>query len=113
MKTLNIVLILLIPQISKSQTSQTNSSNTGNIHFSLNAKGGDISSPINGVSYTIGQISCLSQNSHKYFVTEGILQPPIIFIRPIDLNEENSFKVAAYPNPVTDFYTIETSRAPP
>ena len=113
MKTLIIVHILLIPQISKSQTSQTNSSNTGNIHFSLNATGEDISSQTGSVSYTIGQISYSSQNSDKFYVSEGIQQPLIISITPIDINEENSFKVAAYPNPVANYFTIETSLAPP
>jgi hypothetical protein len=113
MKSLIIVLFLLIPLLSKSQTTQNNTSNNKNIHSSLNVTNGDISSEAGSVSYSIGQVYYSSHNSEKNYVTEGIQQPLTISITSIDIKEEDSFKVAAYPNPVSNYFTIETSRAPP
>ena len=113
MKFFPLVLLVLLPLFCKSQTTSNKIPENNNLHSSINVTGGDISSEAGSVSYSIGQFFYSSQNSDKYFVTEGIQQPLIISITPIDLSEENSFKVAAYPNPIANYFTIETSRVPP
>jgi len=109
MKYIIMVLFLVIPLLCKSQTTQNKIPENRNLHTSINVTGGDISSEEGSVSFSIGQVYYSSHNGKKNYITEGIQQPLIISIIPIDEKEEESFKVAAYPNPVTNYLTIEAS----
>jgi len=109
MKYIFMVLFLPIPLLCKSQTTQDKIPKNINLHSSINVTGGDISGEEGSVSYSIGQVFYSSYNSDKNYITEGIQQPLIISITPIDEKEEDNFKVAAYPNPVTNHLLIEAS----
>lgn len=109
MKYIILVLFLVIPLLCKSQTTQNKIPENRNLHTSINVTGGDISSEEGSVSFSIGQVYYSSHNGKKNYVTEGIQQPLIISIPPIDKKEEDSFKVVAYPNPVTNYLIIEAS----
>jgi len=109
MKYIIMVLFLVIPLLCKSQTTQNKIPKNRNLHASINVTGGDISSKEGSVSFSIGQVYYSSHNGKKNYITEGIQQPLIISIAPIAEKEEKSFKVAAYPNPVTNYLTIEAS----
>jgi hypothetical protein len=112
MKIIIMLLFLLIPLLCKSQTTQNKNHKNRNLHASINATGGDISSEEGSVSYSIGQVYYTSLQGNKNHVTEGIQQPLVISITPIDKideKEEEIFKLAAYPNPVTDYFIIEAS----
>jgi len=104
-----MVLFLLIPLLCKSQTTQYKIPENKNLHTSINVTGGDISGEEGSVSYSIGQVYYSSYNGKETYVTEGVQQPLIISITPIDKKEEDSFKVVAYPNPVTNYLKIEAS----
>lgn len=102
-----LVLLVLIPHISKSQTPQNLNKN---LHHSINATGGEIAGKEISVSYSIGQVNYLSYEGDSSHVTEGVQQPLIISIRSIiPEKEEESFTMAAYPNPVTNYFIIEAS----
>lgn len=104
-----MVLVLLIPLLCKSQTTQNKITNNKNLHSSINVTGGNISSAEGSVSYSIGQVYYSSYTGKESYVTEGVQQPLIISKTPIDKKEEDSFKVVAYPNPVTNYLKIEAS----
>ena len=109
MKNIIMVLFSLIPLVGKSQTTQNKIPKNIHLHSSINVTGGDISSEEGSVSYSIGQVFYLSLNGKKDYVTEGIQHPLIISITPKDKKEEESFKLAAYPNPSTNYFIIEAS----
>lgn len=105
MKYLITVLFVIIPLLCKSQTTQKKNI----LHSSINITGGNIASEEGSVSYSIGQVYYSSHNGQENHITEGIQQPLNMHIIPIDKEEEESFKVAAYPNPATNYFTIEAS----
>jgi len=109
MKYIILALLLIIPLLCKSQTTQNKIPKNNEVHSSINVTGGDISSEEGSISYSIGQVFYSSYNGEKNYVTEGIQQPLIITITPLDEKGEESFKLAAYPNPVTNYFTIEAS----
>jgi hypothetical protein len=111
MKYIIMVLFLLIPLLCRSQTTQYKIPKNKDLHISINVTGGDLSSDEGSVSYSIGQIYYLSYYGTKNYITEGIQQPDIISITPIDKEEGKGFRVAAYPNPTTNSLTIETSNS--
>ncbi len=114
MKRITLVLSVLLPLFCKSQTTSNKIPENNNLHSSINVTGGDISSEEGSISYSIGQLYFSSYPGNENYVIEGIQQPLIIYIGSIiDKEEDKSFKVAAYPNPVANYFTIETSRAPP
>ncbi|MGA8855253.1 MAG: T9SS type A sorting domain-containing protein [Christiangramia sp.] len=110
MKYMNLVLFVLIPFAVKSQNFQKKNSNKEAIHSTINATGGDISSEEGNVSYSIGQVFYSAyEGSSDYSVTEGVQQPLVISIEPLATEKEEELKLIAYPNPVTDYFTIEAS----
>ncbi len=106
---MNLVLFVLIPFAVKSQNFQKKNSNKEAIHSTINATGGDISSDEGNVSYSIGQVFYSSYESSDYSITEGVQQPLVISIEPLANKDEEKLKLIAYPNPVTDYFTIEAS----
>ena len=106
-----IVLLVLIPLLCQSQaTNQDKNILNKDLHFSINTSGGDISGEEGSVSYSIGQVNYLSYNENDIYTTEGVQQPLLITIRPVDIIEEEEFlKMAAYPNPVSNYFIIEAS----
>ena len=109
MKFISLVLLVLLPLFCISQTTSNKIPENKTLHSSINATGGDTSSEEGSISYSIGQVFYSTLNEEKNYVIEGVQQPLIIYIRPIDKKEEVSFKVAAYPNPVTNYFKIEAS----
>jgi len=109
MKYIIIVLFLVLPLLCRSQTFPTKIPKDSDLHYSLNVTGGELSSDEGSVCYSIGQVTYLSYYGNKNYINEGIQQPLIIYGKPIDKKEEVNFKVAAYPNPVTNSLTIQAS----
>ena len=105
---MNLVLFVLIPFAVKSQDFQKKKSNEDAIHSTINATGGDISSEEGNVSYSLGQVFYSSYESSEYSITEGVQQPLVIRIEPLG-KKDKKLKLVAYPNPVTDYFTIESS----
>jgi len=104
-----IVLLALIPLLCHSQSQNQNAVNK-NLQFSINTSGGEISGEEGSVSYSIGQVNYLSYNKNESHTAEGVQQPLIISIKQIEIIEQKeTFTMAAYPNPVTDYFMIETS----
>lgn len=105
MKFIFTVFIVIIPLLCKSQTSQ----NKNNLHYSINVTGGDLSSEEGSVSFSISQVYYISFNGQENYVSEGIQQPLISSSTNLVEKEEEIFRVAAYPNPATNYFTIEAS----
>lgn len=95
----------------QSQTLQNNRSNANkDFQFSINATGGDISGDDGSVSYSIGQVNYLTYNKNNTVISEGIQQPLIISVKPIEIIEQvEVLSMATYPNPTSNYFTIEAS----
>lgn len=109
MKYFNTVLFVLIPLICSSQPPQNKNIVNKNLQSSINTSGGDISGEEGSVSYSIGQVNYLSYEGDHSYTTEGVQQSLVISIKPIDILEEESLTLSAYPNPVSDYFIIEAS----
>ncbi len=110
MKNLVLILFILIPILCHSQWQQNLYTGNKNLQFSINTSGGDISNGEGSVSYSIGQVNYLSYNKDDSYTSEGVQQPLIISIKQIEFIEEiETFTLAAYPNPVTDYFMVEAS----
>jgi len=104
MRYIITVLFVLTSLLCKSQTTQNK-----NLHSSINATGGDISSEEGSISYSIGQVFYSSYSGEENYVSEGIQQPIIIYITPVDKEEKEDFKAVAYPNPAVNYLRIVAS----
>lgn len=72
------------------------------------ASGGNATGSGGSISYTIGQITSSSNSGTNGAVSEGVQQPyEILIITALDLANEISLSFSAYPNPTTDFLTLE------
>lgn len=104
-----LVLFVLIPLLCYSQSGQNKNIVNKNLQFSLNTTGGDISGEEGSISYSIGQVNNLSYEGDNSYIIEGVQQPLIISIKPIEIMKEEFLEMTAYPNPVTNYFTIEAS----
>lgn len=74
------------------------------------ASGGQASGSGGSVSYSIGQIDYITSTGSGGTVTQGVQQPYEIFVIS-GIEEKNiSVSVSAYPNPTTDFITLDVSK---
>ncbi len=105
-----VVLFVLLPLLCNSQPAQNKSIVNENLQYSINSTGGDISGEEGSVSYSIGQVNYLSYDGDNSYTIEGVQQPLIISIKPIEITEEKEIlTLAAYPNPVSDYFIVEAS----
>lgn len=110
MKYSIIVFFVLISMVCQSQSQQNQNIVNKNSQFSINTSGGDISGEEGSISYSIGQVNYLSYSRDDSYTSEGVQQPLIISIKQIEIKEDiETFTMAAYPNPVTDYFIIEAS----
>lgn len=110
MKYTITVLIVLIPLLCQSQITSNSNTPNRNFHSSINTSGGDISGEEGSISYSIGQVNYFSYGENSLYTAEGVQQPLIISISPIDIIEEKeAISMAAYPNPTTNYFKIEAS----
>src|SRR5690606_16006719 len=101
---------ILIPLLSQSQAQNDQTPVNKNLQYSINTSGGEISGVEGSISYSIGQVNYLSYQKNNSFTAEGVQQPLIISIKQIEIIEEKEiFTMAAYPNPVMDYFIIEAS----
>jgi len=107
MKYIPLVLLVLIPLIAKSQSIEPQITT----HATINIAGRDVSDDGGSISYSIGQVFFSVHHDPENQILEGVQQPLVISARPI-VKKENNFKVAAYPNPGTDYFMIEASDYP-
>jgi hypothetical protein len=75
---------------------------------SINATGGDASGSGGSVSYSVGQIAYQTQTGTNGSVVQGVQQPYEIYtVTAIEEAEGINLLVSAYPNPTTDYLTLE------
>ena len=73
------------------------------------ASGGQASGSGGSVSYSIGQIDYITSIGSGGTITQGVQQPYEIFVIS-GVEEKNiSLLASAYPNPTTDFITLDVS----
>lgn len=110
MKYTFTVLIVLLPLLCQSQIISNNNTFNRNFHSSINTSGGDISGEEGSISYSIGQVNYLSYSENSLYIAEGVQQPLIISISPVEITEDKKvINMAAYPNPTTNYFKIEAS----
>lgn len=111
LKFLTLTSFALIPFLGSAQTDQTRIPDKDIIHATINVTGIDLSSGEGSVSYSLGQTFFSSYDSEENYIIEGVQQPLTIPIDPafIEEKEEKDFRVAAYPNPVSNYFFIEAS----
>ena len=75
---------------------------------SINTTGGNASGSGGSASYTVGQVVCTTNTGTSGLVAQGVQQPYEIFIVTA-IEEANgiNLSVLAYPNPTTDYLTLE------
>lgn len=97
-----------MPILGNAQAVQTKIPDNKIIHATMNVTGVDLSSGEGSVSYSLGQTFFSSYDGKENYVIEGVQQPLTIPKNSIE-KEEINFKIAAYPNPVSDYFLIEAS----
>lgn len=76
---------------------------------SISASGGNASGKGGSVSYSVGQLFYSTATGNGVSVLQGVQQPYEIFVMTgIDEISEIALSVLAYPNPTTDFITLNT-----
>ena len=73
----------------------------------VNATGGNASGNGGSVSYSVGQVVYTTHKGSNGSVAQGVQQPYEISVAGIDEANGISLKVTAYPNPTTDYLTLE------
>jgi len=73
----------------------------------VNATGGNASGNGGSVSYSVGQVVYTTHKGSNGSVAQGAQQPYEISVAGIDEANGISLKVTAYPNPTTDYLTLE------
>lgn len=111
MKYFPLVFALLAYSISLCQTTDfTLKSNSAKSSVDiLDASGGDGTGQGGSIAFSIGQVfSNLNVNSN-FSIQEGVQHPlPEAKIKPLP-QPETEIHIAAYPNPVDDYFIIETT----
>ena len=75
---------------------------------SVNATGGNASGSGGSASYSVGQVVYTTNTSTSGSVTQGIQQPyEISVVTAIEEAKDINLSVTAYPNPTTDYLTLE------
>lgn len=75
---------------------------------SVNAIGGDATGSGGSVSYSVGQVVYTTNNGTNGSVVEGVQQPyEILVVTAIKEAKDINLSVSAYPNPTTDYLTLE------
>jgi len=75
---------------------------------SVNATGGDATGSGGSVSYSVGQVVYTSHTGTSGTVAEGAQQPyEISVVTGLEEAKGINLSVAAYPNPTTDYLTLE------
>ncbi|MGI6479934.1 MAG: hypothetical protein ACOX0M_10915 [Salinivirgaceae bacterium] len=75
---------------------------------SVNATGGDASGSGGSVSYSVGQVAYQTHTGTSGSVSEGVQQPfEISVVTGIEEAKGINLSVSAYPNPTTDYLTLE------
>lgn len=76
------------------------------------ASGGEASGNGGSVSYSVGQVVYTAITATAGTVTQGVQQPyEILEVTGIDNAKFINLKVIAYPNPTTDFLTIQVDES--
>jgi len=79
-----------------------------NAQISINVSGGNASGNGGSSSYSIGQVVCHTNISSNVSVAEGIQQPyEISVVTFIDEAKNINLSISTYPNPTTDYLTLE------
>ena len=73
----------------------------------VNATGGNASGNGGSVSYSVGQVVYTTHKGSNGSVAQGVLQPYEISVAGIDEANGISLRVMAYPNPTSDYLTLE------
>jgi len=73
----------------------------------VNATGGNASGNGGSVSYSVGQVVYTTHKGSNGSVAQGVQQPYEISVAGIDEANGISLRVTAYPNPTTDYLTLE------
>ncbi len=111
MKYLSLVFALLAYAIPQCQTTDfpSKSKSTINSLAIIDAAGGDGVGKGGSIAFSVGQIFSNENIDQDYLINEGVQQPltenktqPLALI-------ETKIKLSTYPNPVDDFFIIETS----
>jgi len=102
------LLFLVFPTLIFSQNNFEKENTKKPIHASINSSGGEMSGNGGTISYSLGQVFYTNKVNSDYQVSEGVQQPQVIIIEPVE-EKLKTFKVTAYPNPVTNYFTIEAS----
>ncbi|WP_346854133.1 T9SS type A sorting domain-containing protein [uncultured Draconibacterium sp.] len=75
---------------------------------SINPTGGNASGSGGSISYSIGQVAYQTHTGTNGSVAEGVQQPfEISVLTGIEEAKGINFSVTAYPNPTTDYLTLE------
>ncbi|HNR21315.1 MAG TPA: T9SS type A sorting domain-containing protein [Bacteroidia bacterium] len=75
---------------------------------SVNATGGDASGSGGSVSYSVGQVVYTTNTGTNGSVAQGVQQPyEISVVTAIEEAKGINLLVSAYPNPTTDYLTLE------
>jgi len=73
----------------------------------VNATGGNASGNGGSVSYSVGQVVYTTHKGSNGSVAQGVQQPYEISVAGIDEANGISLRVTVYPNPTTDYLTLE------
>jgi hypothetical protein len=75
---------------------------------SINASGGEATGSGGSVSYSVGQVAYQTHAGTNGSVTQGVQQPyEISVVTAIEEAKGINLTVSAYPNPTTDYLTLE------
>ncbi len=75
---------------------------------SINASGGEATGSGGSVSYSVGQVVYQTHTGTNGSVAEGVQQPyEISVVTAIEEAKDINLSVTAYPNPTTDYLTLE------
>lgn len=81
---------------------------------SVNATGSDATGSGGSASYSVGQVVYTTNNETSGSVSQGIQQPyEILGVTTIDEAKGITLAVSVYPNPTTDYLTLEMTELEP
>ena len=80
---------------------------------SINATGGDATGSGGSTSYSIGQIVYTTNTGDNGSVAQGVQQPFEISVLGVEDLYETNPSVTVYPNPTTDYLTLEVKEMDP
>ena len=79
---------------------------------SVNATGGDASGSGGSASYSVGQVVYTTNTGTNGSVAQGVQQPfEISVVNAIEESKGINLSVSAYPNPTTDYLTLEVDNS--